>query len=115
MDPSSPIQVNVQLDSPDVISYRLFFKRPSDSGWTVFANGTDEDAATASGHTYTVGPLPSGSKIGYRFLISGNPVTAFRIRVDVGQHGSLLPNGHVPVAGTTDGSGVAVRQGEVSL
>lgn len=114
MDPNSPVQVNVQLDSPQVVVYRLWFQQPGDTEWTLFANGTDEDASASSGHTFTVGPLAAGSKIGYQFIFSGNPVTAFRLRLAVGQNGAPLPGCSATLEGTTDDSGVAVRQGEVS-
>lgn len=115
MDPNAPVQVNVQLDSPQVVVYRLWFQQPGESGWTLFGNGTDEDASAASGHAFNVGPLASGSKIGYQFIFSGNPITGFRIEMVVSQGGVALPGASVTLEGTTDDSGVAVRQGQVDL
>jgi hypothetical protein len=115
MNPSAPVQVNVQLDSPQVVVYRLWFQRPADQGWTPFADGTDEHASGPSGHSFTVGPLPAGSKIGYQFILSGNPVTAYRVRLGVSQDGATLPGAQVTLQGNTDDSGVAVQQGEVPL
>jgi hypothetical protein len=115
MDPTAPLQVTVQIDSPQVVVYRLWFQRPGDAGWTQFANGTDEDSSAASGHTFTVGPLPAGSKVGYQFILSGNPVTVFRVELTVAQRGAPLGGGPLMLEGTTDDTGVAVRQGQVAL
>ena len=114
MDPTQPLQVSVRIDSPQVVVYRLWFQRPGDPGWTLFANGTDEDSSTASGHAFEVGPLPAGSKLGYQFILSGNPVTAFRVELTTAQGGVALPDGTLLLEGNTDDSGVAVRQGQVT-
>jgi hypothetical protein len=114
MDPTLPLQVDVRIDSPQVVVYRLWFQRPGETEWTLFANGTDEDASSASGHVFAVGPLPAGSKIGYQFILSGNPVTAFRVALTVSQGAAPLPSASVLLEGTTDDTGVAVRQGEVT-
>ena len=114
MDPTAPLQVTVQIDSPQVVVYRLWFQRPGDAGWTLFANGTDETPSTASGHAFTVGPLPSGSLIGYQLILSGNPVTVFRVVLAIAQGGAPLAGGPLVLEGVTDDTGVAVRQGQVA-
>lgn len=115
MDPSLPIVVLVQIDSPQVVVYRLWYQRPGDPLWTVFATGTDEDASDASAHQHVVGPLPEGSKLAYHLIFSGNRETSFRARLSASQNGATLPGAEVTVDGTTDASGVAARQGEVQL
>ncbi|HEV7587927.1 MAG TPA: hypothetical protein VGO40_07320 [Longimicrobium sp.] len=114
MDPTQPLQANVRIDSPQVVVYRLWYQRPGDAGWTLFANGTDQDSSGASGQTFTVGPLPAGSLIGYQFILSGNPVTALRVELTMAQGGVTLPEGALVLEGTTDDTGVAVRQGQVA-
>jgi len=116
MDPTAPLQVTVRIDSPQVVVYRLWFQRPGDGdAWTLFANGTDEDSSSASGHAFTVGPLPAGSKLGHQFIFSGNPATVFRVALTVAQGGAPLAEGPLVLEGTTDETGVAVRQGQVAL
>jgi hypothetical protein len=48
-------------------------------------------------------------------IFSGNPVTSFRVRLTASQNGQPVDGGEVTVDGTTDGSGVAARQGEIQL
>jgi len=115
MDPTAPLQVHVRIDSPQVVVYRLWFQQPGDAAWTLFANGTDQDASGAAGQAFTVGPLAAGSKIGYQFILSGNPVTTFRVDLTVAQGAGPLPGGDLVLEGTTDDTGVAVRQGQVAL
>jgi hypothetical protein len=115
MDPTAPIQINVRVDSPQVVVYRLWFQRPGEATWTLFANGTDEDSSSASGHMFRVGPLAIGSKLRYQFIISGNELGFFRIEMEASQNGSPLPNSSLRFEGNTDDVGTAVRQGEVAL
>ncbi|MEW5925862.1 MAG: hypothetical protein AB1941_00075 [Gemmatimonadota bacterium] len=114
MDPTQPIAVLVEIDSPQVVVYRLWFKRPGDTLWTIFATGTDEEATNPSAHQHVVGPLPEGSRIAYHVIFSGNPETFFRVRITASQSGSPLDE-PVVIDGTTDASGVAARQGEIEL
>ena len=111
MDPTIPVDVTVRIDSPHVVAYRLFFRRPGDTKGTVFATGDDQ---TANPATFTVGPLPRGSSIRYFMLINGNPQTAYRIAVDVEQDGAPIVVPAV-LTGTTDGDGTASERGEVEL
>ena len=115
MDPTRPIAVLVEIDSPQVVVYRLWFRRPGETLWTVFATGTDEEATNPSAHQHVVGPLPAGSRLAYHVIFSGNPVTSFRVRLTASQDGRPLDGGEVMIDGTTDGSGVAARQGEIQL
>jgi hypothetical protein len=114
MDPTVPLQVTVRIDSPQVMVYRLWYQQPGEPGWTLFANGTDEDSSGSSGHVFTIGPLAVGSNLGYQFILSGNPVTTFRVKLGVAQ-GAALPSASLVLEGTTDDTGVAVRQGQVAL
>jgi hypothetical protein len=114
MDPTLPLDVSVQIDSPQVVVYRLWFQRPGDTGWTLFANGTDEDSSNASGHVFSMGPLPAGSKLGYQFILSGNPSTVYRVTMGLAQGGAALPGQAQLMEGVTDDTGVAVRQGQVT-
>lgn len=115
MDPNKPIEVDFRIDSPQVVVYRLWYRRPGDSQWTVFANGTDEAESSASAHRHIVGPLPEDSRIAYHVIFSGNPQMYFRVVITVSQDGVELPGSGVRVEGYTDDSGVAARQGEVPL
>jgi hypothetical protein len=115
MDPNTPIDVTMRIDSPQVLVYRLWFKRPDDNAWTIFATGTDEDAASATGHAYQIGPLPSGSRISYQLIFSGNPQTTYRAEIVIAQGGEPLPGGEIDIEGTTDDGGVATAKGEVAL
>lgn len=111
MDPTRPLDVTVRIDSPQVVAYRLFFRRPGDTQGTVFGNGDDQSPNPAS---FPVGPLPSGSRIRYFMLINGNPQTAYRIVLGVEQGGGeVVPP--VQITGTTDGDGTASERGEVTL
>ncbi len=115
MDPTRPLQVTVEIDSPQVVVYRLWFRKPGDAQFTIFATGTDEAESSQSGHTHVVGPLPAGSEIRNFFLFSGNPNTAYRARVTAAQDGAPLPGAEADVTGTTDSGGVAGAEGEVPL
>ena len=111
MDPTRPVDVIVRIDSPQVVAYRLWFRRPGDTTGTIFATGDDQSPNPA---TYTVGPLPGGSTIRYFMLINGNPQTAYRVALGVEQGGGLIV-APVLLTGTTDGDGSASERGEVAL
>lgn len=111
MDPGQPIQVTVFVDSPHVVQYALFVRAPGETKFPKFAEGTDANA----GQPHTVGPLQAGSEIGGAFDVTGNPRTAYRIRMVCSQGGAPLQGGLLTVAGTTDDTGVDVQKGKVTL
>ena len=114
MDPSKPITVSVEIDSPQVVVYRLWYAKPGDTAWTTFATGTDEAATNPSAHHHTVGPLPEGSKVAYHVIISGAPATFYRVRFTASQEGNVIGGG-TTVDGYTNEKGAAAEEGEVAL
>ena len=111
MDPTRPLAVTIRIDSPQVVAYRLWFRRPGESDWTEFATGDDQSPNPS---TYPVGPLPRGSALRYFALISGNPQSAYRLDLAVAQGGAPIQP-PLLLTGTTDVDGTASERGEVDL
>jgi hypothetical protein len=103
-DPTKPIVVTVSLESPQVVDYRLWYKRPTDPAWTVFANGDHQKPL----NSFPVDPLPADSELAYHIRFIGNPETAFRARITLAQQSQQFME--VPIEGTTNKLGVAVRE-----
>lgn len=113
MDPTLPIEISVRIDSPQVVLYRLWYKEPGDSTFTIFATGDDQSGSNPSGHQHGVGPLRNGSTIRWFFMISGNPHSPYRITVQASQNGHTL--GGDQISGTTDADGVVTESGGMTL
>ena len=113
-DPGIPVAVELRFDSPQVVTYHLWFALVG-GPWQKFATGTDEDVTTLTGHRHIVGPFPAGIRIGYLVLFVGNPSTAFRGQLVITQNGSPLDGGQIAFQGQTNGDGAAVARGEVTL
>lgn len=111
MDPTRPLDVVVQVESPHVAQYRLFVRPADQAAFTAFASGTD----LTSGQAHAVGPLPRGSEIGLAFDVGGNPRTAYRVRLSCVQDGDPVPGATTVVSGTTDENGADSATGRVTV
>lgn len=101
MDPTRPLDVVVQVESPHVAQYRLFARPADQANFVAFASGTDQ----TSGQAHPVGPLPPGSEIGLVVDLAGNPARAWRVRLSCVQDGAPIPGATTVLSGTTDDSG----------
>lgn len=114
-DPTKPIVVSVTFHSPHVVAYRLWYKRPGDTAYTVFATGTDSEPSNPSSHAHMVSSLPAGSDIVYLAWLSGNDSTPYRIEVSLMQNDQAVADGYFVLQGTTDGDGFAQEKDTISL
>lgn len=114
MDTTTQLNVQVQIQSPDIVVFWLKYKKPGDSDWTQFATGTDEDASTDSGHVYTLSPLPINSQLRYQFIISGNSNTAYKCTITVAQNNAPLGS-PVVFSGTMPDTGIVRQSTDVTL
>jgi hypothetical protein len=103
-DPVKSIVVTVSLESPQVVDYRLWYKRPADPAWTVFANGDHQKPL----ESFPVAPLPANSEMAYHIRFIGNPESAFRARITLTQDTQQFQE--VLIEGTTNERGVAIRE-----
>jgi hypothetical protein len=106
-----PVELNVVSQSPHVVVYRLWIRRPG-GAWEVLKDGTTAD--TIPDHSVH-GPLAKGTGLAYWLGLGGNPRTRFEALVNLAQGGQTLPNGACIEVGNTDDSGVAEAHGEVLL
>jgi hypothetical protein len=113
-DPAKPVVIQLSFDSPQVVNYRLSFALPG-GDWQLIAIGTDEETVPKTGHTHQVGPLPSGSRLRYLLIFTGNPGVGFKATVTLLQDGAVLAGGPFRENGTTADDGVAVRRKEITL
>jgi hypothetical protein len=97
----------VQVESPHVVRYRIFVRRPADAAFSEAGSGTDPGAR------HPLGELPAQSEVGASFNIAGTPNTAYRIRFVVEVDGTPLPA--APITGTTDANGAEARRTTVSI
>ncbi len=111
-DVDRPVEVELQFDSPHVVTYWLWV-RTGGAPWELLASGTDHEPASETGHRHSVGPLPPGSEIRWRAVLSGNPHTAYRLALEVRQEGRTLHQDSR--SGITNGQGVAVEQDDLHL
>lgn len=114
-DPAAAIVFKIAFHSPHVVAYRLWYKRPGDAQFTIFATGTDNEASNPSKHGHTVGPLPAGSEIAYLIWLSGNGNTPYRVDVDMLQQNQALPGGFFVLQGHSDANGFAQENGTIKL
>lgn len=113
-DPGRALDVTVSLDSPQYVTFGLWYRQPGDKRWTAFAGGKDDDSASNSEHTYRIGPLASGTDLYFYFHFVGNPKSAIKVKVSLGQDGALVA-APTSFGGQTDKDGFAQRKKEVSL
>lgn len=108
IDPNHPLHVTIDFQSVHAAAYRLRARLPG-RDWETFAMGTqNDDMATKS-----VGPLPPGSELQYRFLyLSTVEAFPFRAALTIRQNGVICPGGVIPVTGDAGKQGV---EGEISL
>jgi hypothetical protein len=111
MDPTRPLDVVVQVESPHVVRYQLFARKAGEEEFVQFAEGTDQ----TSGQAHPASPLPHGSEIGGAFSIVGNPRTAYRIRLSCFQNQAPIPGASTVVSGVTDENGADAVDGRVTL
>jgi len=110
MDPTRALSVTVRTDSPHVVSFRLWYQRPGDAAWTIFATAGPDSPNPA---TFEVGPLPAGSKLQYLVIVGGNPQTAYRVVLTALQGDDALGGTPLTLTGTTGQAGTATESGEV--
>ncbi len=113
-DPSQPLQVSVQLESPHYVTFAMWYKRPEDPKWISFAGGNDDESARLSSHEYEIGMLPSGSLLYYFFHFAGNIRTAYRATVALKQNRQAVGAATV-LSGITNEKGMAKKEKEVRL
>lgn len=101
------VVADVRVESPHVVRYRLFVRRPGDDTFSEAGSGTDP------GGRHALGEMPTGSEVGASFNIAGTPNTAYRIRFTCEVDGTPLPA--APITGTTDANGADARRATVTL
>ncbi len=118
-DPPSPASGNVsasalrtvtavvQVESPQVVRYKIFVRHPGDAAFSEAASGTDP------GGCHPLAELPPQSEVGASFNIAGTPNTAYRIRFGCEVDGTPLPA--TPITGTTDPNGADARRTTVTI
>ena len=114
-DPTRPLDIEVSFESPHVVLYRLWIRRPGEETWTVIASGTDDAESNPSAHRHRLPPLPRGSQVAVLMNLSGNPESAFRARLELLQEGDTLVGGAHTFRGITDAEGFVMRRKEVEL
>jgi hypothetical protein len=111
-DPALPLDINVMGQSPHVVAYRMWFKKPGQTAWTRFAEGHTSD--DISDH-HTAGPFEDETKISYWLGIAGNAGTDYRAVVTFSQSGKIVEGGMCSEEGRTDANGGAESKTEVTL
>ena len=111
-DPDQPIDVDVELDSPHVVSWWIWGKVGS-GRWRLLASGNDQDPVLPTGHHHTLDPLPVGSRLRVRVIFSGNPNTTYEGSIELSQGSVSIYR--MEMSGRTNGQGVAVEQEDVTL
>ncbi|HEU5153914.1 MAG TPA: hypothetical protein VFU03_04245 [Gemmatimonadales bacterium] len=109
VDSGSKIQVNVVNQSPHVVAYKIWVKVPGTDWLAVGEGQTADDIADF----YNLGPYPKGTLLDYWFGIGGNARTAWSALLSIAQGGHIVPGGSVGESGTTDATGIDVRETEV--
>jgi hypothetical protein len=113
IDPTKPIQFSVRIDSPTVVAYEFAYVTGGAS--TVFGKGTDHEAANPTGHTYTFGPVPVGTKILYNVSLAGAPNNSWRVVLQVMQNSTPLSDGQVLGSGHIASTGTSPWNGSIQL
>ena len=111
VDPSREVQVNVVNQSPHVVAYRVWVKRPGTDWVDVGEGQTADDKADF----YTISKCPKGTLLDYWFGIGGNPLTAWSALLTLSQDAKIVTGGLCGEDGTTDVDGVDVRETEVTF
>ncbi len=117
-DPAKPLQVMVSIDSPQFVTFAMWYRRPTDPNWTSFAGGKDDNSATSSAHSYVINAqandLPVGTMLHYFFHFLGNPNSPYKATISLLQ-GQVSIDTPSPLSGVTDGKGLARVDQEVRL
>lgn len=108
LDNSKPSQVCIRIDSPHVVVFKVFYRRPGEQ-WTFVGQGTDEDVVDVSSHCYMLPALIAASEISCLLAFDGNEGTAFKAQVVASQDGQIPDGGAVQVTGLIAG-GTMLRQ-----
>jgi hypothetical protein len=111
-DPSLAIDLEVAAETPHVIAWRVWTKAPGDDRWTVAAEGHSEDDVP---DVHAIGPLASGTLVGWWLGFGGPPGSWFRAALRFRQRGRVLDGGDRRVRGRANDRGGAVRSGEARL
>ena len=111
VDPTRPLQVNVANQSPHVVAYKIWVKRPN-TDWADVGEGQTADDKP---DFHTTGPCPKGTVLDYWFGIGGNPLTAWSALVTLSQDAHIVEGGLCGETGTTDADGVDLRETEVTF
>jgi hypothetical protein len=115
IDPTKPLAFTVVFHSPQVVAYRLWYKRPGEAKYTIFATGTDNEPSNPSTHTHVVDNLSTGSEIVYLVWLSGSGNSLYQIDVELSQNGQAVPNGSFSLQGTTDADGFAQKKDTINI
>jgi hypothetical protein len=107
IDPGRPLAVTLDFQSVHMTAFRLRARRP-DGSWETFALGTQEDEM----RPHSVGPLPGGSTLDYRFLYTSDKKSTFRAVITIRQEGESCAGGIIPIAGDENDSGL---EGQITL
>jgi hypothetical protein len=111
VDHTLGVQVNVVNQSPHVIAYKIWVKRPG-ADWVEVGEGQTADELA---DFFSLPPLPEGTALDYWFGIGGNAMTAWRALLTLSQDGRIVPGGLCAESGTTDDVGIDTRETEVTL
>ena len=111
VDPSVGLQINVVNQSPHVVAYKIWVKRPG-SDWKDIGEGQTADEVA---DFFDLDPQPKGTLLDYWFGIGGNPMTAWRALLTLSQGGRIVPGGLCSENGTTDDTGIDMRETEVTF
>jgi hypothetical protein len=77
-DPSKVTDINVGIDSPHVVTFRIWYRNPEDEKWTRIGEGQTADD---SPDYFQTGPLGDETRLAYYLIIVGNAFTSFSATV----------------------------------
>jgi len=114
-DPTKALEVSVaeQTHNPELFAYRLWFKQPNETDWTLLAHG---DTRKPPPYHHSPGKaLAKDTKLLLKIALGGHKNSKYHMIVTFLQDGKICPNGIVSEPGTTSGNGSAVIRQEVTL
>ena len=111
-DPTLPIDLELAVETPHVVAWRVWTKAPDDDRWIVAAEGHTEDEAP---DVHVLGPLALGTLIAWWIGIGGAPGSWFRVALRFRQRDEPLEAGERRVRGRTNDRGGAARSGEARI
>src|SRR3954467_3903428 len=96
IDPSARLHVNVVNQSPHVVAYKIWIKRPGQD-WTAVGQGHTADQVA---DFLDLDPLAKGAMLDYWFGIGGNAQTNWRALLTLSQNGRIVDGGLCDEHGT---------------